>query len=54
MGLVSGWHRRQTSRGTRIGAGCEIPEGGGRGLDLADRPWVDGMLGGCPITAPRC
>ena len=38
-------HRRQTSRGTRIGAGCGIPDRG-RGLDLAERPLVDGMLSG--------
>ena len=41
VGLVGGWHRRLTSRGTRIGAGGGIPEVG-RGLDLAERPWVDG------------
>ena len=51
MGLVSGWHRRQTSRGTRIGAGCGILEGGGEALTWPTvRGWME-CLG--VVRSPR-
>ena len=55
--MVGGVGRRKASAAnfTRHQDRCRVWDpGGGRGLDLAEGPWVDGMLRGRPITAPRC